>query len=141
MKAATIQSFISTNASAYAAASKVFVAIEAKDFAQVLAEAGILPQDIKVFAIVWVSEQTRVNGSQVMPKEGQRGLTFKKDSTEDNRVKYLVSVATGKAAVKAAKRPKASDKAVPLTRVQKAAVAALLAAFDGDMKAARAAIV
>lgn len=136
MKAANIQSFISTNAAAYAAASKVFTAIEAKDFAQVLAEAGILPQDVRTFAIMWVAEQ-----SGVMPTEGQRGLTFKKNGTEDNRVKYLVSVVNGKAAGRAAKRAKSSDKAVPLTRAQKAAVAALLAAFDGDMKAARAAIV
>ena len=132
----TNASFISTNATAYAAASKVFTQIEAKDFAQTLAEAGILPQDIKTFAIVWVSEQ-----SGIAPKEGQRGLTFEKDSREANRVKYLVSVATGEAAAKAAKRPKASDKAAPLTKAQKAAVAALLAVFGGDTKAARAAIV
>ena len=132
----TNASFISTNATAYAAASKVFTQIEAKDFAQTLAEAGILPQDVRTFAIVWVSEQ-----SGIAPKEGQRGLAFEKDTREYNRVKYLVSVATGEAAVKAAKRPKASDKAVPLTAAQKAAVAALLAVFGGDTKAARAAIV
>ena len=132
----TNASFISTNATAYAAASKVFTQIEAKDFAQTLAEAGILPQDIKTFAIVWVSEQ-----SGIMPKEGQRGLAFEKDSREYNRVKYLVSVATGEAAAKAAKRPKASNKAAPLTAAQKAAVAALVALFGGDTKAAKAAIV
>jgi len=132
----TSASFIASNASAYNAASKVFTAIESKDFAQTLAEAGILPQYIKTFAIVWVSEQ-----SGVTPKEGQRGLTFEKGSREYNRAEYLVKVATGEAAIKAAKRPKASDKAVPLTREQKAAVAALVALFGGDTKAARAAIV
>jgi hypothetical protein len=132
----TNASFISTNASAYAKASHVFTQIESKDFAQTLAEAGILPQDIKTFAIVWVSEQ-----SGVKPKEGQRGLTFEKGSREYNRAEYLVKVATGEAAIKASKRAKASSKAVPLTKAQKAAVAALLAAFGGDMKAARAAIV
>ena len=136
MSTFTNASFISTNASAYNAASKVFTQIEAKDFAQTLAEAGILPQDIKTFAIVWVSEQ-----SGIAPKEGQRGLTFEKGSREYNRAEYLVKVATGEAAIKAAKRPKASDKAVPLTAAQKAAVAALLAAFGGDTKAAKAAIV
>ena len=136
MKAATIQSFINTNAAAYAEASKVFTAIEAKDFAQVLAEAGILPQDVRTFAIMWVAEQ-----SKVMPTEGQRGLTFKQNGTEDNRVKYLVSVVNGKAAGRAAKRANGSNKAVPLTKAQKAAVAALLAVFGGDTKAARAAIV
>ncbi len=132
----TNASFISSNTSAYKAASSVFTQIEAKDFTQTLAEAGILPQDIKTFAIVWVSEQ-----SGIAPKEGQRGLAFEKDSREYNRVKYLVSVATGEAAVKAAKRGKVSNKAVPLTAAQKAAVAALVALFGGDMKAARAAIV
>ena len=132
----TTTSFIASNASAYKAASHVFTQIEAKDFAQTLAEAGILPQDIKTFAIVWVSEQ-----SGIAPKEGQRGLAFEKDSREYNRVKYLVAVATGEAAAKAAKRGKVSNKAAPLTKAQKAAVAALLAAFDGDMKAARAAVV
>ena len=132
----TNASFISTNATAYAAASSVFTQIESKDFTQTLAEAGILPQDIKTFAIVWVSEQ-----SGIAPKEGQRGLAFEKDTREYNRVKYLVQVATGEAAVRASKRANASHKAVPLTREQKAAVAALVALFGGDMKAARAAIV
>ena len=136
MKSSLITSFISTNSKAYAVAAKVFTQIESKDFAQSLAEAGILPQDIKTFAIVWVSEQ-----SGVTPKEGQRGLTFEKGSREYNRAEYLVKVATGEAAAKASKRAKASNKAVPLTREQKAAVAALVALFGGDMKAARAAIV
>ena len=132
----TTTSFIASNASAYKAASSVFTQIESKDFTQTLAEAGILPQDIKTFAIVWVSEQ-----SGIAPKEGQRGLAFEKDTREYNRVKYLVQVATGEAAVRASKRANASNKAVPLTREQKAAVAALVALFGGDMKAARAAIV
>ncbi len=132
----TNASFIATNKAAYAKASHVFTQIESKDFAQSLAEAGILPQDVKTFAIVWVSEQ-----SGIAPKEGQRGLAFEKDSREYNRVKYLVAVATGEASIRASKRAKASDKAVPLTRGQKAAVAALVALFGGDTKAARAAIV
>jgi hypothetical protein len=136
MSTYTNASFISSNAKAYAVAAKVFTQIESKDFAQTLAEAGILPQDVKTFAIVWVSEQ-----SGVKPKQGQRGLTFEKGTREYNRAEYLVKVATGEAAAKASKRVKASNKAVPLTREQKAAVAALVALFGGDMKAARAAIV
>lgn len=132
----TNASFISSNASAYKAAASVFTQIESKDFTQTLAEAGILPQDIKTFAIVWVSEQ-----SGIAPKEGQRGLTFEKGTREYNRTEYLVKVATGEAAIKAAKRVKVSNKSVPLTRDQKAAVAVLVALFGGDMKAARAAIV
>ena len=136
MKAATIQSFISTNATAYAAASKVFAAIDSQDFSQTLAEAGILPQDVRTFAVIWVAKLLKVT-----PTEGQRGLGFKKDSPAANKVKYLVSVVNGKAAGRAAKRGKVSNKAVPLTRAQKAAVAALVALFGGDTKAARAAIV
>ena len=137
MKAANIQSFISINAVAYAAASKVFAAIDSQDFSQTLAEAGILPQDVRTFAVIWVAKLLKVT-----PTEGQRGLGFKKDSPAANKVKYLVSVVNGKAAGRAAKRGKVSNKAVPLTRAQKkAAVAALVALFGGDTKAARAAIV
>jgi hypothetical protein len=35
---------------------------------------------------------------------GQRGLTFKKDSKEDSRVKYIVDTLTGAAQEKAAAR-------------------------------------
>ena len=98
----TVQAFIALNTTAVAAATKVFAAIEAQSDAWVeaLAKAGIMGVDIKVYAVIYVAEQ-----SGKMPKPSQRGgLTFDKGTTEYNRVEYLVKVASGAAAVKAAKR-------------------------------------
>lgn len=97
----TIKSFISFNATAYTAASKVFAQIESQSdqWAETLASAGIVGADIKPYAVAYVAEQ-----SGKAPKNGQRGLTFDKGSTEYNRVEYLVRVANGKAQAKAAKR-------------------------------------
>lgn len=96
-----VQAFIAMNTTAYTAASKVFTQIESQSdqWAETLAAAGIVGPDIKVFAVMWVAEQ-----SDKAPKKGQRGLTFDKGTTEYNRVEYLVNVASGKAAAKAAKR-------------------------------------
>ena len=96
-----VQAFIALNTAAFNAASKVFAAIENQSdvWAESLAKAGIMGPDIKVYAVIWVAEQ-----SGVAPKDGQRGLTFDKGSEPYNRVEYLVNVATGKAAAKAAKR-------------------------------------
>jgi hypothetical protein len=96
-----VQAFIALNKVAFTAAGKVFTQIEAQSdvWAEALAKAGIMGPDIKVYAVMWVSEQ-----SGVAPKDGQRGLTFNKGTEEYNRVEYLVNVATGKAAAKAAKR-------------------------------------
>lgn len=94
-------SFITINASAYKAFAIVAKQVEAKnlEWQMTLAAAGILPQDYRPFAVAYV-EQT----SDVKPTMGQRGLTFAKDSKEDNRVKYLVAVLTGAAQEKAAAR-------------------------------------
>lgn len=96
-----IAQFINANATAYTKASKVFKAIEAQDFASTLAEAGIMGADVRVFATVYVAEQTGVN-----PHPSQRGgsLVFAKDSAEYNRVKYLVDVATGVRETRKAKK-------------------------------------
>jgi hypothetical protein len=96
-----VQAFIALNTVAFNAAAKVFTQIESQSdvWAEALAKAGIMGPDIRVYAIMWVAEQ-----SGIAPKDGQRGLCFTKDSTEDSRVKYLVAVATGAAAAKAAKR-------------------------------------
>lgn len=96
-----VQAFIALNTVAFTAAAKVFTQIENQSdvWAEALAKAGIMGPDIRVYAIMWVAEQ-----SGIAPKDGQRGLCFTKDSTEDSRVKYLVAVATGAAAAKAAKR-------------------------------------
>lgn len=86
---------------AYVAFARIAKQIEARnlDYQMALASAGILPQDYRTFAIAYVAQT-----SGVMPNEGQRGLTFTKDSREDNRVKYLVRTLNGAADEAAAKR-------------------------------------
>ena len=97
-----VQAFIALNTTAVAAATKVFAQIESQSdvWVESLAKAGIMGADIKVYAVIYVAEQ-----SGKMPKPSQRGgLTFDKGTTEYNRVEYLVNTATGAAAAKAAKR-------------------------------------
>ena len=105
--------FITINARAYTVFAKIAKQIEAKnlDWQLTLAAAGILPQDYRTFAIAYVEATsgtvnpvTGVRENVVAPHMGQRGLTFKKDSTEDSRVKYLVAVLSGAAQEKAATR-------------------------------------
>ena len=107
-----VQAFINANRTAYAKASVVFKAIESKDFATTLAEAGITGSDIRVFATIYVAEATGVN-----PHPSQRGgsLVFKKDTSEYNRVKYLVDVATGVQAVR--KGTRKSRQADPVAKL------------------------
>ena len=93
--------FTTINASAYKAFAIVAARIEGKnlDDQMALASAGILPQDYRTFAIAYIAET-----SGIAPTMGQRGLTFTKDSTEYNRVKYIVDTLTGVAQEKAAAR-------------------------------------
>ena len=93
--------FTTINARAYKAFAKIAKQVEDKnlDWQMTLAAAGILPSDYRPFAIAYVSET-----SGVVATMGQRGLTFTKDSNEDYRVKYLVSVLNGTAQAKAAAR-------------------------------------
>jgi hypothetical protein len=88
---------------AFATFARVAASIEARevDNQLTLAAAGILPDSYRAFALAYVAKT-----SGILPKQGQRGLTYEKDSTEYNRVKYLVDVLTGRAAVKADKRSK-----------------------------------
>ena len=99
----SVKAFITANSTAFAVASKVFAQIESQSdaWADALASAGIVGPDIRVFAVAYVAEKS---GVQPHPSRKGGALTFKKDSKEDNRVKYLVQVATGAAAAKAAKR-------------------------------------
>ena len=87
-----IAQFIETNKKAYDGAATIFKRIEANDFAADLAALGITGSDIRVYATIYVHKATGVK-----PHPSQRGgaLTFKKDTSEYNRVKYLVDVATG----------------------------------------------
>lgn len=120
-----VQSFINANRNAYAKASKVFKAIEGQDFATTLAEAGITGPDVRVFATVYVAEQTGVK-----PHPSQRGgaLTFTKDSPEYNRVKYLVDVALGVREARATKKAKATSHRI--TPDARKAAKAYLAQFE-----------
>ena len=105
--------FLTINARAYTVFAKIAKQVEAKnlDWQLTLASAGILPQDYKPFAVAYVAETsgtinpvTGVRENVVKPYMGQRGLTFKKDSTEDNRVGYIVDTLRGTAQAKAAAR-------------------------------------
>lgn len=98
-----VKSFIHANATAYATAAKVFKEIESASdtWADTLASAGIVGADIQPFAVAYVAQQS---GVKPYPSRKGGALTFKKDSTEHSRVKYLVAVATGAAKAKAAKR-------------------------------------
>ena len=114
--------FTAANAKAYGKASTVFKRIEANDWTEELAAAGVLPSDIPEFAVVYVAETAGVS-----PKLGQRGWTFNGiDSVAAARVKYLVSVATGARQVTLAKA-KVSNAIDPAAKLAKA-YAALSAA-------------
>ena len=113
IKSTVITSFISANATAYAAASDVFHAIEANTFAETLAASGVVGSDVKVFAVVFVAKE-----SGVLPHEYRGAWTFTKDSAEHSRVKYLCAVVSGAAARKAGARK--SAKVDPVDAVLKA---------------------
>lgn len=124
MSKSHVAAFIAANQRACTAAFAVFKQIESQDFATTLAEAGIIGADIRVFATVYVAQATGVK-----PHPSQRGgaLTFKKDSPEYNRVKYLVDVATGVREARAAKKAEAHQR---YSREVRAAAKAYLDMFD-----------
>ena len=126
-----VTQFIKANASAYAKASKVFKAIESQDFATTLAEAGIVGADVRVYATIYVAEKSGVN-----PHPSQRGgsLVFTKNSSEYNRVKYLVDVATGVREARAQTKASKSDR---ISAEHRKAAQAYLALFE-DAKSALA---
>jgi hypothetical protein len=134
IKSTVITSFISANATAYAAASKVFLAIESNTFAETLAASGVIGSDVKVFATVWVSEESKgtklAPKPQVFPHEYRGTWVFAKDSAEHSRVKYLVAVISGAAARKAGARKSAKvDPVEVLIKGYKALTAAQKKAF------------
>ena len=127
----SVQQFIKANATAYAKASKVFATIEGADFETTLAEAGITGNDVKVYATMYVAEKSGVN-----PHPSQRDhskLVFKKDSSEYNRVKYLVAVATGARDTKASS--KSATKHMRVSREHRAMANDFIAQFEGKTKA------
>ena len=129
-----INQFIKTNARAYAKASAVFKAIESQDFASALADAGVMGKDIEVFATIYVAEATGVK-----PHPSQRDkskLVFTKDTSEYNRVKYLVDVATGKREVR--KQAKQSQPRLHITAEQRKIAKAYLGLFKSTEAAIKA---
>jgi hypothetical protein len=125
IKSTVITSFIQTNAVAYAAASKVFHAIEANTFAETLAASGVVGADVKVFAVVFVAKE-----SGVMPHDYRGAWVFTKDSAEHSRVKYLCAVVSGAAAKKAVERKSAKvDPVDAVLKAYKALTAAQKKAF------------
>lgn len=86
----------------------------------------------------WVSEKTGV----ALKVQGSGRVVFEDDSTGKARqtlrdIMLMLEGSTRREAAKAS--PAVSKKAAPLTKAQKQAIAALLEAFGGDRKAARAA--
>ena len=125
IKSTVISQFIQTNAVAYTAASKVFLAIESNTFAETLAAAGVVGSDVKVFATVWVAK-----ASDVMPHEYRGTWVFTKDSAEHSRVKYLCAVASGAATRKAGARKSAKvDPVDAMLKAYKALTTAQKRAF------------
>ena len=122
--------FLQTNATAYAKAAKVFAAIESQSFTESLAQAGVVGADIRVFATVWVAEQTGV-----APHDYRGTWVFTKDSAEHSRVKYLVAVASGAADAKAKARS-SGKKEKDLLAAALAAYGLLTAAQKKSFKAA-----
>ena len=93
--------FTTINARAYNVFAKIAKQVEDKnlEWQLTLAAAGILPQDYRPFAVAYVAST-----SKAKPYLGQKGLCFKKDSTEDSRVGYIVDTLRGTAQAKAAAR-------------------------------------
>ena len=82
---------------------------------------------------MYVAEKTGVN-----PHPSQRDkskLVFKKDSSEYNRVKYLVGVATG--VREASTSSKSATKHMRVSREHRAMANDFIAHFEGKDKAAR----
>ena len=93
--------FLTINAKAFKAFAIVAKQVETKslEWQLTLAAAGILPSDYRPFAVAYVAST-----STVKPYMGQRGLCFKKDSNEDNRVGNIVDTLRGVAQAKATAR-------------------------------------
>ncbi len=97
-----VTAFIDANPKAYAVFKTVALEIEKGHQALMerVAAAGVLPEDYRAFAVAFVAEDSKVE-----PYDGKfGGLVFKKNTTESNRVTYILQVLNGVAAVKAEAR-------------------------------------
>ena len=122
-----IAQFISNNSVAYNKAAVVFRAMlnQGDVWMDALAGAGVIGKDVKPFAVVWTSEESKGTEKnpkpQVFPHVWRGEWTFKTSSPEQSRAKYLCALASGEAARKAAARKNAkSPKTDPVDAVLKA---------------------
>ena len=134
-----LKAFIAANSAPYSKASKVFASIEGNNYTETLASAGIIGDDVRAFAVMYVAEK-----SGAMPYKGKRGgLTFVKDTTEYNRVKYIVSVAQGTRDTyvrnsKANAPANAPAKAYRMNKEQRGAIKAFIKLFGNAEAAVKA---
>ena len=136
VSAKDIAQFISTNAVAYAKASVVFRAMvnQGDAWMDALAGAGVIGKDVKPFAVVWTSEESKGTEKnpkpQVFPHVWRGEWTFKTSSPEQSRAKYLCALASGEAAKKAAARKSAKvDPVDAMLKAYKALTTAQKRAF------------
>lgn len=129
--------FVSTNKAAFAAFSAVAdEALSTREKWQLrLVEAGIAPEDYRVFALHWVFAKTGT-----APRMGQRGWTY--DGSERHMLEDIIKALKGQTDAKLAARKAARKgaKAIEVSPEAIKAAKALLKACGGDAKAAVAAI-
>lgn len=117
------------------------VAAARAGFIQKVIDAGYPTlEDARPAIMEWVSLKT---GCALITKGTGRVVFDGSDKTlSDNArqsLRDMLNWLSGTSRRAATKSPKVSPKAIPLTKAQKAAIAALLVAFGGDVKAAKTA--
>lgn len=117
------------------------VAAARAGFIQKVIDAGYPTlEDARPAIMEWVSIKT---GCALITKGTGRVVFDGSDTTLSNNARQslrdMLNWLSGTSRRAATKSPKVSPKATPLTKAQKAAIAALLEAFGGDVKAAKAA--
>lgn len=135
-----LKAFRDANNAAYSGACGIFKAIENRNDDLALANLGIMGDDVRVYATMYVAEQ-----SGVLPHEGKRGgHTFAKDTPEYNRVKYIVSVVKGtRSDYVSNSKAKARDTKQRISKAHRDAAMRFCAEFEGasldeQIKAAQA---
>ena len=140
LTAIQLKAFRDANNAAYSGACGIFKAIENRNDDLALANLGIMGDDVRVYATMYVAEQ-----SGVLPHEGKRGgHTFAKDTPEYNRVKYIVSVVNGtRSGYVSNSKAKAQDTKQRISKAHRDAAMRFCAEFEGaslaeQIKAAKA---
>ena len=126
------------NKTALFAALNTFAASRVLLIEQVIAAGYPTSEAARPAIMEWVSEKTGV----AIKTQGSGRVVFDNDTTGAARqsLRDVMLMLEGSSRREAAASPKVSRKAAPLTKAQKAAIAALLEAFGGDRKAARSAV-